>query len=116
MNENLVTEIRGLIALGTEGTYWDFKGEWHENNADLLHDIICMANNIDNRDAYIIIGVSDPPCCKVSGNLINNKKTQQNLIDFLKDKKFAGDIRPTVYVKTLQIENNEIDIIIVKTQ
>ena len=24
---------------------------------DLLHDIICMSNNLVNRDAYIIIGI-----------------------------------------------------------
>lgn len=38
-------EIQRLIALGTEGDYWDFKEMWHNNKASLLHDIICMANN-----------------------------------------------------------------------
>ncbi|MFR9257126.1 MAG: helix-turn-helix domain-containing protein, partial [Merdibacter sp.] len=55
----LRSEILDLISLKTEGEYWDFKGKWHDNNADLLHDIICMANNLANRDAYLIIGVSD---------------------------------------------------------
>lgn len=52
-------EILELISLKQEGSYWDFKKEWYEvgKQADLLHDIICMANNLENRDAYIIIGI-----------------------------------------------------------
>ena len=55
----LIEEIQSLIALETEGDYWDFKEMWHDNKASLLHDIICMANNQAGRDAYIIFGVSD---------------------------------------------------------
>ena len=38
--------VKSLIEKGSEGSYWDFKQCWHSNNADLLKDIICMANNI----------------------------------------------------------------------
>ena len=48
-----------LIDEKREGTYWDFKKEYHCNKARLLHDIICLANNIDNREAYLIFGVTD---------------------------------------------------------
>ncbi len=53
--------ILRLIALHQEGGYWDFKREWYAERAktDLLHDIICLANNLYNRDAYIIIGVDE---------------------------------------------------------
>lgn len=37
--------VANLASLKREGIYWDFKREWHDNKADLLHDIICMANN-----------------------------------------------------------------------
>ena len=57
--QDLFYEIRQLIELSAEGEYWDFKQQWHSNNAELLHDIICMANNLVNRDAYIIVGVAD---------------------------------------------------------
>ena len=52
----LYDEIEKLISLGQEGEYWDFKKEWYgkEKDEDLLLDIICMANNLVNRDAYII--------------------------------------------------------------
>jgi len=53
--------ILDLILLKQEGSYWDFKREWYfqDKKADLLHDIICMANNLSNRDAYIIVGVDE---------------------------------------------------------
>ena len=43
-------EVLRLIAFRQEGEYWDFKKEWHKNKSDLLHDIICMANNLSNHD------------------------------------------------------------------
>lgn len=104
-------EIQNLIALGTEGNYWDFKEIWHSVNADLLHDIICMTNNLENRDAYIIIGVSNDGT--ILGVPVKDRKNQQNVIDFIKDKKFAGGIRPTVYVQTLDLEK-QVDVIIIK--
>jgi len=42
-------EILQLIAFRREGEYWGFKKEWYKNKPDLLHDIICMANNLSNR-------------------------------------------------------------------
>lgn len=56
---DLKNKILELIERHAEGEYWDFKQQWHSNNADLLHDIICMANSLANRDCYIIIGVED---------------------------------------------------------
>ncbi|EEF94553.1 hypothetical protein CATMIT_00829, partial [Catenibacterium mitsuokai DSM 15897] len=58
---NLKETIVNLRKLKQEGGYWDFKREWYDNDhrQDMLHDIICMANNIENRDAYIIIGIDE---------------------------------------------------------
>jgi hypothetical protein len=51
MNDlDLESEILELIERRTEGDYWDFKQQWHFNNVDLTHDIICMANSPANRD------------------------------------------------------------------
>lgn len=113
----LKDEIDELISLEAEGGYWDFKLKWHENKASLLHDIICMANNLENRDAYIIVGVSDSKShggVEVKGVSDENRKDQQQLITFLRDKKFAGGVRPTVYVQTLSIGNKNIDIVTIK--
>jgi len=50
-----------LIGSKQEGEFWDFKKQWYDDNskADMLHDILCFANNLCNRDAYIIIGVDE---------------------------------------------------------
>ena len=51
---SLREEILQLIALRQEGEYWDFKKEWYKRKPDLLHDIICMANNLSNHDLSLI--------------------------------------------------------------
>lgn len=111
---NFIEEIINLIELKKEGNYWDFKEYWHDNNADLLHDIICFANNLVNRDSYIIIGVEDKSYTITDVKNDPNRKNQQNIIDFLKSKKFIGGIRPDIEVKTIEIQNCEIDILIIK--
>lgn len=99
-------EILELINLRQEGSYWDFKKEWYKSDKkqDLLHDIICMANNIENHDAYIIIGVDEANGYNiVSTEEDECRKNTQKIVDFLKDKKFAGGIRPTVYVNSYNV-------------
>ena len=90
-----------LISLQQEGGYWDFKEKWYSDNADLLLDIICLANNLQDRDAYIIIGVKDNDCSIVGTQNDPNRKNTQNIVDFLEQKKFAGENRPTVTVEPL---------------
>ena len=48
-----------LASLKREGSYWDFKREWHGNKADLLHDIICMANGSAETTGLLIIGINE---------------------------------------------------------
>ncbi|WP_079914147.1 ATP-binding protein [Paenibacillus sp. 32352] len=112
-NNALADEIALFISSKRESDYWDFKEKYHSNKANLLHDIICMANNRADRDAYIIFGVSD--VCEIKGvEGDENRKTQQNVIDFLKAKKFSGGIRPSVELKSLFIQGKQIDVLIVK--
>lgn len=111
---DLKNEISELIERQTEGMYWDFKQQWHSNNADLIHDIICMANSPANRDCYIIIGVEDQTY-KILGVTTEKRKNQQKVIDLLRQKpKWAGGYIPEVYVKSVSISEKEIDIIIIK--
>lgn len=109
-----LNEIQTLIDSHAEGNYWDFKEKWYENNVDLLHDIICMANSIANRDCYIIIGVKDGTF-EVVGVDIENRKNQQNILDLLHQKpKWAGGFVPEVYVKNMTFSGKEVDVIIIK--
>lgn len=72
-----------------------------------------MANNRTDSDGYIIFGVCDDYVVK--GVVEDDaRKTQQNLIDFLKEKKFGGGIRPTIELHTVFIEDKEVDVLVVK--
>ena len=111
-------EILELMNLRQEGGYWDFKKEWYKSDKkgkqDLLHDIICMSNNLDSRDAFIIIGVNEEDNYNVRDvSQDDGRKNTQNIVDFLKDKKFTGGLRPTVYVKSYQILGKTIDVIVI---
>lgn len=115
LSKEQTEEICGFILSKQEGAYWDFKKKWYENeSSDLLHDVICMANNIENRDAYIIIGIDESKDYSIN-DVSNdpNRKTTQMLVDFFRSKKFVGGIRPHVIVESLDL-NGCIDIIIIK--
>ena len=112
---SLREEILQLIALRQEGEYWDFKKEWYKRKPDLLHDIICMANNLSNHDGLIIIGVdeeTDYSICNVAND--QNRRKTQDIVAFLREKKFAGGIRPTVYVQSLSLNQTTIDAIVIR--
>lgn len=57
--QNLSERVKEYISLRHEGENWDFKRQWYDNDdrgkADLLHNIICMANTIEDEDGLIII-------------------------------------------------------------
>lgn len=113
---DLTLIIKGLIDSKREGEYWDFKEEPHKNNAELLHDILCLANSLHKGDRYLIIGVTDPKDgAKIKGLLPNqkNRKTQVQYIDFLRTKPFAGDCRPEIELRTIDINNLEVDVLII---
>lgn len=112
----LAEEITSLINKKQEGGYWDFKLEWHDNKADLLHDIICLANNMENRDAYLIFGVEDKTCQIIGINEDNsrNRLNTVRVVNFLRDKKFVGGIRPMARVETIDIEGKDLDILIIE--
>lgn len=110
---NLKEQVEQLISMRYEGEYWDFKEKYSEKKADLLHDIICMANNLTDKDGLIIFGISD------SFEVIDitddpNRKNQQNIITFLKSKSFAGDIIPQIELKVVQVNGKNVDVLIVK--
>jgi hypothetical protein len=109
------SEIEKLLALKREGQYWDYKKVHHENKAELLHDILCLANALHKGNKYLIFGVSDPrEDCQIKG--IENdakRRSQSDIIDFLRSKPFAGDIRPEIKLRTIEVEDHQIDILII---
>ena len=122
-NQEIEAIVREFFYQETEGEYWDFKEkpyfyegqskeEKNKKKNDLLHDIICMANNLSNREAYIIMGIQDKPI-KITGvKQFSNKWTQENYQDFLQNLTWAGDIIPTVEFRT--IDGGDLDVLIIK--
>lgn len=113
---NLLSKVKSLIAMHQEGSYWDYKKEWYgkEKEVDQLIDIICMANNLSNQDAYIIIGIDEEKnyeVCSVKND--PNRRNTQMLTDFLRGKKFAGDLRPIVTVESFELQDGIIDVIVI---
>lgn len=113
-NEELTELVESLIRTGREDDWWDFKECHHEDRAALLHDIICLANNRADRDTYLIMGIRDKSFEIIGVENDSNRKNQQNIVDFLSTKNFAGQIRPRVEVRTIQLEKHEIDVFIKK--
>lgn len=122
-NDQLDEIIMELLRLGVEGEYWDFKEkpyffegqsdkDKNKKKGDLLHDIICMANNLSNRDAYIIMGIQDKPVKITGAKQFSNKWTQENYQDFLQNLTWAGDMIPIVEFRT--IHDGKLDVLIIK--
>ena len=100
--------VFSLLEKGKEGDYWDFKQEWHEKIEDLLKDIICFANTVHSKNCYIIFGIADD--LTVTG-MTKTRKKQADIIDAISNLVFAGDIYPKIEVTTVNIEDNDIDVL-----
>jgi len=107
-DHTLIEIVKYFLGRNKEGECWDFKQEWHENNGDLVKDIVCFANTVHDEDCFIIFGISDD--LKPVG-MKNPRKTQANVIDTLSNVLFAGDNAPKVSLETINYAKTELDIL-----
>lgn len=105
--------VQDLLRRGYEGTYWDYKEDYTDCKEDKLIDIICMANNIDGRDAYLIYGANDDGIVTGIENTTHTRYTTKSVTEFLRSKPFAGGYVPKVSVQIVEIENHELDVLII---
>lgn len=107
--------VKRLVDIGHEGEWWDFKREW-PSKENLLYDIICLANNTQFRDAYLILGVDEENNYSYSDVTSDeHRKNTQNITDFLKAQPFAGDYYPSVRVQELLMERETlIDVVVIE--
>lgn len=104
--------VVSLIDSHHEDTYYDYKRQWYADNKtdDFVHDILCLSNNIDNRDAYLIIGVDDQN--NVVG--VNDWKKSNEIFDLLGNLKFAGDNKPDIELKKIYYKYKKVDVLVCK--
>ncbi|MBP5344337.1 MAG: ATP-binding protein [Alphaproteobacteria bacterium] len=95
-----------------ESNFLDFKAQWYTDNADLLFDILCLANSSANFDRYLVIGVEDKTHCIKDVSTDPHRKSEENLHNLIQNASF--NIKPIVNIETIKIENKEIDILIIK--
>ena len=112
LQAKIAREVPELVARHQEWTYWDFKREWHHEKADLLHDIICLANNLDWHIAYLVIGIDEESDYKASDvSQDANRRSTEDLTNWLGNVQWAGSRRPQVIVVPLRYENATIDVV-----
>ncbi len=113
-DESLGDVVLALAAMRIEGPYWDFKREWHDNKADLLHDIICLANNVGGETGLLIIGIDEDDNFGVYDIELHyeNRRNTQGLNDFLSSKHWAGAF-PSVRVVPVHLNGGCADVVVI---
>lgn len=114
MEQDLTAIIEELIQSRREDEWWDFKREHHHDKADLVHDITCMSNSRANREAYIIFGIEDKTFTIIGVENDTNRRNQQGIVDILRSVSYAGGVRPRIELRTIILEQHEVDVLIVK--
>lgn len=112
--ENLTSEILSLISSKREDDWWDFKREHHHDKAELVHDILCMANNRPRKDSYIIFGIDNETFSVIGVESDSKRRNQQGITDILRNIAFAGSVRPRIEIQTIYLGNHEVDVLIIK--
>lgn len=113
--ERLEECVRTWIDAKREESWLDFKEMHHENKADLVHDILCMANHKERRDSYIVFGVEDNSFnIKGLENCEGNRRNQQGITDIIKSLLFVGGVRPSIEMYTIKLNGHELDVLTIK--
>lgn len=111
--EPLNKKIVDLINSHKEDFYYDFKVIPHKDKGSLLHDILCLSNNTENKEAYLIFGVEDSTY-EVVGIAPDEIKSN-DIYDFLKAQEFAGTHMPEIEIKKMYYKYRDIGVIICKS-
>ncbi|WP_368406628.1 RNA-binding domain-containing protein [uncultured Slackia sp.] len=88
--------------------------EWHGNKADLLHDIICMANNPEDTTGLLIIGIDEEEDFQPTGgaDLLGERRNTQSIVDMLRAKSWADGV-PKVRVASIELGNACVDVVLI---
>ena len=112
----LLETILGLIGRRTEGPHWDFKLQHHDNNANLIHDVLCLANADHAGPRYLIFGVENQSFALHSIANTPGRKTQSDIVSLFRDNanKFFESRFPTFYLTELQHDGKSLDVLVIE--
>lgn len=115
-SDDLKRTVQDLIDRQTEGTYWDFKLQHHTNNADLIHDVLCLANAEHQGARFLIFGVDDNSYAVNSVSNSPGRKNQANFSDLFRANasKFFQSRTPTIYLTELQFSGQIVDVLVIE--
>lgn len=111
-----IDKVKEIIKEGRETEIIDFKEQFHDNKAELLHDILCLANNTQFQDAYIVFGINDKgETIGVESQLSRIKLA--DIHDFLNSKRsiFFNNDLPEVNVISLDHLGHKLDVLEIKS-
>ena len=115
-HHTLLETILSLIRRRTEGPHWDFKLQHHDKNAELIHDVLCLANADHAGPRYLIFGVDNQSFAIHSITNTAGRKTQSDIVSLFRDNanKFFESRTPTFYLTELQNEGKALDVLVIE--
>lgn len=115
-HDTLIETVQNLVERGTEGTYWEFKLQHHENRADLIHDVLCMANADHEGDRFLIFGVEDSKSAVHSIDNTPNRRRQADVAGLFRDNstKFFQSRIPDFHLRELDYAGNLLDVLVIE--
>ena len=114
--DDLVEIIATLINRKIEGTYWDFKRKHHKNRADLIHDVLCLANAKHTGNRFLIFGVDGEDFSLHPINEDPGRRSQADLVGLFRDnaKKFFQSKFPEFYLTEIRLDGTLLDVLVIE--
>ena len=114
--DSLLETVASLIIRRCEGAYWDFKRGHHTNSADLIHDILCLANAKHHGRRFLIFGVDN---ANFSLHWIRDdpgRRTQADIAGLFRDNasKFFQSRFPDFHIAEATIDGTLLDVLVIE--
>ena len=100
----------------TEGPFGDFKLEHHKNDADLLHDVLCLANAGHSGRRYLVFGVENRTFEMVSIAESEGRRTSADIQSVFRDnaRKFFQSRIPEIHLAELEHDGKSLDVLVIE--
>lgn len=112
MNKEKILELISK----SEDEIHDFKQEWYKSSqhSEFIKDIFSFVNTSHHEDCYIIIGVDDDRNIIGLDENDEKRRSQQQLIDWVRTWPTANNMLPPIEINSLTIDSKLVDVITIK--